>query len=161
MDDRFHPVQVQFGEGSLEEFPDHSAANALVPVVLFANNNTNFAFVIVVVNVFDGAVSNELVIDQNAKQMVGLSREIVAVPCADFCKRGIPVSQVSVHLPITAPFGNGRKLLLWKCYKGYGHGVFPSICNLRSLHSSYTMRTARHAPSTTLLSLCVRDLWPD
>ncbi len=92
MDDRFHPVQVQCGEGSLEESPDHSAADTLVPVVLFANNNTNFAFVVIVVNVFDCAVSNELVIDQNTKQLVCLGREVVAIPCADFSKRAIPVS---------------------------------------------------------------------
>src|SRR6476620_2610333 len=106
MDDRFHPVHVQCGEGSLEEFSDHSAADTLVPVVLFANNNTNFAFVVIAVNVFDGAVSNKLVIDQNTKQTICLSREVVAVPFADFSKRGISVSQVSVHLTIAPPFGN-------------------------------------------------------
>src|SRR5712691_3174609 len=177
MDDRFYPVQVQFGEGSLDDLPDHSAANTLVPVVLFANNNTNFAGVILAVNVFDCAVSNELVISQNTKQTVCLSREVVAVPCADFSKCGIPVSQVSVHLIITPPCGNGRKLILWKRRKGYVHGVFPSLFNLRSLHSSdwqcprfistrtgqdrrfasYTMRTARPSLSPTSLYLYVRD----
>ena len=92
LDNRFHPVHVQCGEGSLEEITEHSAADTLMPVVLFANDNTNFAFVVLAVNVFDGAVANELVIDQNTKQLVCLGREVVAVPCADFCKRSIPVS---------------------------------------------------------------------
>ena len=91
MDERFHPMQVQCGEGSLEELPDHNAADPLVPVCLFANDNTNFALVVLVVNVFDGAVSNELVINQNTKQTVCLSREVVAVPFANVLKRGIPV----------------------------------------------------------------------
>ena len=65
MNDRFHPVHVQCGEGFLQERADHRAADPLVPVVLFANDNPNFTCVVIVVNVFDGAVANELGIDQN------------------------------------------------------------------------------------------------
>src|SRR5262245_35721513 len=127
MDDRFHPVHGQFGKGPLEEFSDHSATDTSVPVVLFTNQNANFTFFVLEVHVFDGAVANELVINQNTKQPVCLGREVFTVPFSDFSKRCIPASYVSVHLTITPPFGNGRKFLLWKCSNGYVHDVFLSI----------------------------------
>lgn len=114
MDDRFHPVHVQCGEGFLEESPDHSAADPLVPVVLFANNNTNFAFVIIAVNVFDSAVSNELVIDQNTKQLVCLGREVVAIPLLTSpsvvypCRKYLCTSPSLRHLAMAASSSSGN-----------------------------------------------------